>query len=237
MLFENDDKWYGEDVYFCKRWRNMDGEIFIEPRIDFIHTGGKHWKGNYHEWLMGRSVHTWMDNIDCVTEGINGWTTDEELKFLSYLASRSKSVVEVGSWKGRSTKALLEACRGRVFAVDTWNGTGSDYSLIAAANKDIFQEFYDNVGHYSNLEIMRGDSVEMSKCFNGSKVDMVFIDADHDYEAIKADIEAWLPKCKKYICGHDYSNFVGVKKAVDEKFERVGVVGNIWWVDLGVKNG
>lgn len=48
--------WYGEDYYFCKRWREMGGEIFIEPNLTFSHTGYKNYKGNYHDFLMGRRV-------------------------------------------------------------------------------------------------------------------------------------------------------------------------------------
>lgn len=235
MIFEDDNTWYGEDVAFCKRWRDMGGEMFIEPRINFTHTGTKHWKGNLHEYLMGRTVSHDMDRSD-EASSIKGWTTPDELKILGELASRSKDVVEVGCWKGRSTKALLELCKGKVYAVDHWNGSDTDISGVVAREKDIFGEFFENVGHYPNLEILRGDSIEMSKCFNGKKVDMVFIDASHDYLSVKADIEAWLPKCKKYICGHDY-NIAQVKQAVDEKFPKVNTVEDIWWVDLGVERG
>lgn len=231
-LFPDDDKWYGEDVYFCKRWRDMGGQIFIDPKLSFVHTGTKNWSGSLHNYLMGLRVDKWQASLDQQEEGISGWTSSGELAFLSELASRSKSVVEVGSWKGRSTKALLEACPGTVYAVDNWKGSPSDMSSAAAIGKDIYAEFFGNVGHYNNLEILRGDSVEMSKCFNGSMVDMVFIDAEHTYGAAKADIEAWLPKCKKYICGHDY-DYAGVKRAVDEKFPNVNVVERMWWVDLG----
>jgi hypothetical protein len=233
-LFPGDDKWYGEDVYFCKRWRDMGKQIFIDPCLNFVHTGTKNWTGNLHEWLMGRRLTDYQSTLDAVDSGINGWASESELQILTELAMKSRSVVEIGSWKGRSTKALLEACRGTVYAVDHWKGTKTDLSIVAAANKDIYSEFFENVGHYENLEILRGESLEMVKCFNGSKVDMVYIDADHSYDAVKADIAAWLPKCNKYFCGHDY-DFSEVKRAVDEKFPKVNVVDRIWLVDLGTQ--
>ena len=40
---EPDGTWYGEDVYFCKAWRAMGGEIWIDPYIEFSHAGRKKW--------------------------------------------------------------------------------------------------------------------------------------------------------------------------------------------------
>jgi hypothetical protein len=37
----------GEDVTFCGIWKNIGGKIYVEPRIDFGHSGIKEWKGNY----------------------------------------------------------------------------------------------------------------------------------------------------------------------------------------------
>jgi hypothetical protein len=45
--------------------------------------------------------------------------------------------------------------------------------------------------------------------------DMVFIDAGHEYEEVRADILAWKPKARKLLCGHDYP-FPQVKRAVHE---------------------
>lgn len=51
--------------------------------------------------------------------------------------------------------------------------------------------------------------------------DFIFIDAGHSYDAVKADIAAWLPKVKPggWFGGHDYHpKFPGVIAAVDEAF-------------------
>ena len=56
MVYPDDPNWYGEDTYFCKRWREMGGELWVEPRITFTHYGVQGFTGNYHEYLMGRRV-------------------------------------------------------------------------------------------------------------------------------------------------------------------------------------
>ena len=231
-IFEGDNTWYGEDVSFCKRWKAMGGKIFIEPRIDFIHTGIKHFKGNYHEFLLGRRVDHHINGLD-KQDGLSGWMTDKELDLLREFASKSKDVVEIGSWKGRSTKVLLESCKGTVYAVDHWQGSSNDVTHLMALGKDVYNEFIMNVGSYPNLKILKGFSADMAEGFNGNKVDMIFIDAGHSYEECKSDIEAWLPKCKKIIAGHDFSDsFPGVKKAVTEKFGEVNIIDSIWWKEL-----
>ena len=74
-------------------------------------------------------------------------------------------------------------------------------------------------------------------------IDLVYIDADHGYDSVLADIKAWLPKVKKgkIICGHDYSKTIhpGVVKAVDESFDadEINLIPDtdfndvyVWWV-------
>ena len=75
---------------------------------------------------------------------------------------------------------------------------------------------------------------EAIKYFEDNSIDMVFIDADHTYEAVKYDIERWLPKTTKLISGHDYNDpgHPGVKQAVDEKFKDVEVIDTIWFKKL-----
>ena len=77
------------------------------------------------------------------------------------------------------------------------------------------------------------------------EVDMVFFDGDHEYEAVIADIETWLPKARKLLCGHDYGHpdHPGVAQAVDEVFgSRVvpagpGHLAGIWTVQTGHASG
>jgi len=43
-------KW-GEDLHFCNVWRELGGEVWIYPDIDFYHHGLKSFKGNFHNYL------------------------------------------------------------------------------------------------------------------------------------------------------------------------------------------
>jgi hypothetical protein len=57
---------------------------------------------------------------------------------------------------------------------------------------------------------------EAAKVFD-RKIDFLYVDADHSYEAVHDDIINWYPKLSKngVICGHDW-NWPSVKKAVTE---------------------
>lgn len=157
---------------------------------------------------------------------IEGWMTHKELLWLSAVALGMDSIVEIGSWKGRSTKALLDHCPGTVYSIDHWKGSANHQTETLAAEHDIYSEFVNNVGYYQNLRVMKMSSNEAAEQFNGKRADMVFIDGDHSHDAVVKDIKMWLPKCKKLICGHDYPEVI---MAVKECLGDVRVTDSIWY--------
>lgn len=160
---------------------------------------------------------------------IKGWMTPKELQWLYERAKMMRAVVEVGAWLGRSTHALLSGCPGTVYVVDDWKlGEGG------LTRRQAFGEFLQNVGAFKHLQSMRMSSIRASKAFQDGSVDMVFLDAAHDYDSVMADLEAWKPKVTKLICGHDYSKvWPGVVQAVDEFFQGSAKIHEaIWYKEL-----
>lgn len=90
--------------------------------------------------------------------------------------------------------------------------------------------------------VIRDDSVSGARAAADGALDLVYIDAEHTYEAVRDDISAWLPKVRPggWIGGHDYMHPMdvrglwGVARAVDERFgDRVTTgVGHTWWVEV-----
>ena len=80
-------------------------------------------------------------------------------------------------------------------------------------------------------------STEAISNVQDNSLDLVFIDANHDYLFVKQDIELWKKKVKQggIIAGHDYNypGITGVKKAVDEFFgDRVKLESDyVWYVN------
>jgi predicted O-methyltransferase YrrM len=229
----HDDELIGEDTSFCMRVADKGYEIWCEPTIDLGHIGEATVKREH--WQFARQQ---ILNRDRQPDGIDGWTSTEELKFLAERAKLASNIVEIGSWKGRSTKVLLEASQGFVHAIDHFNGTdkdGDDWSGILAKEQDVKSEFLKNVGHYPNLRLHEMSSGDAAQFFNDNSLDMVFIDGDHTYKGVKQDIDTWLPKMKKggIICGHDYDiGWPGVVQAVDETFGKTNTVGTIWYKEV-----
>lgn len=121
--------------------------------------------------------------------------------------------VEVGVEKGRFSKALCEMSpQMKLYSVDIWEGTES---LYLDSRKRLMP--------FENNQIIRDWSVEAAKRFADSSIDFIFIDAEHDYKNIKADLEAWIPKVRSggVVSGHDYVNgmhgrIFGVRQAISE---------------------
>lgn len=168
--------------------------------------------------------------------GIDGWMTSAELAWLYEQAQKHQTIAEVGSWKGRSTHALLTGnTKGTVTAIDTWKGSSDPKDKTHG--RDTFADFMKNVGHFKNLTTNRNRGVDAANEYADKSFDMVFIDAGHTYEEVKEDIKAWLPKVKSggILCGHDYhkQKWPGVVKAVDEAFGAPdGVADTIWFKNI-----
>jgi hypothetical protein len=230
--FVKKGRWYGDDYGFCHLWSEIGGKMHCLPNVDFIHEGSKGFSGNFHEFMQKQAQYPPAVQKARV---IDGFMTDQELEWLLNTAGRMGSVVELGSWKGRSATVLLEGCKGMVTCVDNWTGHDPSSNGILSEiveKEDVFQTFQRNVGQYPNLRVARGNSSEMAACVEDA--DMVFIDAEHTYEGCKANIEAWRDKAKRVIAGHDFSeNWPGVMRAVKEAFGVVKTVGTIWYVEVG----
>ena len=158
---------------------------------------------------------------------IQGWMTPSELAFLQaivFTLPERARMVEVGSWKGRSTVAICGALAdlsdARLFVVDTFRGDPSILGDMSATGVET--EFRSNTAPFSHmLEVVVDDSVAAAGQFADGFLDCVFIDANHEHEHVLADIRSWAPKLKPdgLFCGHDYGKF-GLTLAVHQCFGR-----------------
>lgn len=118
---------------------------------------------------------------------------------------------ELGVHEGVTHLHLLENCLElTMIGVDRYQGIQARY-WDGIQSK--LQPFKDRSRFY------RMSTKEAAEHIADGEIDFVFIDADHTYKSVLADIKAWLPKVRVggYITGHDCEHD-GVKKALIEVF-------------------
>ncbi len=152
--------------------------------------------------------------------------------------------VEVGCWMGRSVIFLAQCAQQQqkaiqIYAVDHFKGEKGEpehEGIVAAHGGSIrgaFEENLQRCGVGGIIRVLEEESSEAAKHLADSSLAFVFIDAAHDYESVKRDINAWAPKIKPggIIAGHD-AHWHEVTNAVLEKWPTANVLASIWWVVL-----
>jgi cephalosporin hydroxylase len=140
------------------------------------------------------------------------------------------TLVEVGVWLGRSLCSVAEVVKKRgltVIAVDPFTKTHAILSPPPKGGQLV--AFQSNMAAYGLDPVIRVmKSLDAAPTVRYAS--LVFLDADHHYEAVKADIAAWRTRCR-ILAGHDYCPLhPGVMQAVDEMFPNATIHGNIWSV-------
>ena len=126
---------------------------------------------------------------------IEGWLTPNQEKWLfgtAYSLPDRATIVEIGSFKGRSTCCLASGSRRtrkRVFAVDGFGA--QDYF----GHHNFFAEFRKNMKRCGLKKYVRpvvGLSSEIAKTWH-QPINLLFIDGSHEYPDVLADFEGFFP--------------------------------------------
>jgi predicted O-linked N-acetylglucosamine transferase (SPINDLY family)/glycosyltransferase involved in cell wall biosynthesis/predicted O-methyltransferase YrrM len=151
--------------------------------------------------------------IQSAVEAIEGFMVPGQEE---YLFNKVKSlpndavIVEIGSYKGRSTVAMSYACIGtnrKIYCLDTWDGNDTDFSDRNFF--DIWQENIEKNGLSQYVVPLRGYSHQILSQWEeltGDKaIDFIFIDGSHQFLDVLKDYEQSLPLVKDggWIAFHD----------------------------------
>ncbi|MBN2421624.1 class I SAM-dependent methyltransferase [Candidatus Woesearchaeota archaeon] len=166
---------------------------------------------------------------------IDGLISDIEAELLFSLAKKCKNkgvIVEIGSWKGKSTVCLAlgskKGSKNKIYAVDP--------HIIEGFNST-YNEFITNIKKAKVEDVvipLVKTSKEASKNFK-EKIELIFIDGDHSYQGVREDFELWFPKVIDggIVVFHDTIGHKGPKKLVEKAlyksrfFKNVQFVGSI----------
>lgn len=167
-------------------------------------------------------------------------TANEKLT-LRRLALRSKTpvVIEVGSYLGASAWFLAEGLNARsdgaaLYCVDTWQNEG-----MSEGHRDTYSEFLANVDkHRDVIRPLRGRSDEVAAAFEVTGAGLLFIDADHSYDAAALDVRCWLPRLVDggVVAFHDSGWAPGVQRVIEEEIRPLAseehFQENLYWARI-----
>ena len=143
--------------------------------------------------------------------------------FIKECCHRDMVMAEIGCWIGESTFLFANAVKV-IYAIDAWDVNISNEPVLLDSNLfGVAETVFDyKMMKFDNVVKIKDTSIVASRVFGYQTLDLVYIDANHDYQSVLNDIRIWAPKVKigGLITGHDYTheNGYGVIQAVDEVF-------------------
>lgn len=136
-------------------------------------------------------------------DDLQGLVTPEigaALRELAAAVPADEAIVEIGSFKGKSTAYLAAGSRdglgAPVFAVDPWDLPGNVYGkhgYSAPIVREQFEAQLREVRLWSRVTAIRGFSTDVAADWSGPPIGLLFIDGDHEEPSVRADVEAWTP--------------------------------------------
>lgn len=137
--------------------------------------------------------------------------------------------VEVGVFLGGNILRVYD----RVPSIEAYGVDNFSYSNISSQsmewagvskNKQFIDQVHDNLNigldeYKRNIAIIGMDSIKASMWFDYGEIDCLFLDGNHEYDYVRKELAAWIPKIKKggLLVGHDWPE-QGIQKAVREHF-------------------
>jgi len=207
---------------------------------------------SYFEYAIKRrgGKNSTASNFEGFFNKTEGMISLDEANLLYELAKdvTENCIVEVGSYRGRSTVALgrgsLDGSRAPVFAIDPHEefrgilGGKFGPSDRGAFYKAMLDTFCYRVVRLINL------SSEMVAPTWDKKISLLWVDGDHSYEGVKRDFYCWLPHLAEeaLISFDDSTNpELGPHKLIHElvisgKFKKTRKVGKVTVIKLNKSN-
>jgi len=131
--------------------------------------------------------------------GVDGWLTDAQARTLWDTAgavSAAGQVVEIGSYRGRSTVVLARATEARVVAIDPHAGNDrgpqqiAGYANEAESDHHAFLTNLERAGVRDRVRHVRRFSADAQAEVDGP-IDLLYVDGAHRYRPARDDIRDW----------------------------------------------
>lgn len=200
------------------------------------------------------NLHKMIESATRLSLNTPGFLAENEIRFLGILAActpASGVIVEIGSFKGKSTVMLATMAGnyglGPVVAIDPHQGL-SYLGPDVPHQSPTFDEFLSSVksaGLEPHVEVRRAFSRDVAKNWT-RPIRLLWIDGDHSYKGCKEDFDLFSPHLAEgaVVAFHDALNaFEGpIRVFVEEvlrsdRFGPSGFVHSIAWSQFRPKDG
>jgi predicted O-methyltransferase YrrM len=143
-----------------------------------------------------------MLNFDQLAEldGLISRDVGELLHNFAALVPSDQAIVELGSYRGKSTAYLATGAaldyKAPVYAVDAWSEEVSAWraAVLSTLPSPAFDDFtaqLDKAGVRDGVRVLRSLTTLAADLYDGPPVGLLYIDGDHHREAVLADFRAW----------------------------------------------
>jgi hypothetical protein len=162
--------------------------------------------------------------------GVCGWFEDDEAWALHEVVRHHPSstasgpaVVEIGSWRGRSTIVLARALQARgggvVYAIDPHADSALHKAEGVSSTYEAFLANVRNAGVADYVRPIRALSTDARPQFAARSVDVLLIDGAHTYDDVIRDIDDWSSALADVatVAFHDARSEESVKQAISDR--------------------
>ncbi len=158
-----------------------------------------------------------FEQVRRLIASVRGWLTDEEAELLFEAAKACTGrgvIVEIGSWRGKSTICLARGSRAGlgvpVYAVD-----------LHAKQFERFKRNLERAAIADLVHPIRARSQEAAHEFQ-EPVELLFVDGSHEEALVRQDFEKWVPKVIDggLVAFHDTTWHAGPRRVVGRNLYR-----------------
>jgi predicted O-methyltransferase YrrM len=197
-----------------------------------------------------------LDDAWQAARKVPGFLSEDEGRFLGMVAACTPSqgsIVEIGSFKGKSTVMLAKVAKhyrlGPVVAIDPHNFNDPEFEEFRKVpNATTYDDFLRNLeaaGVSDMVDTRRNFSSEVAASWSGP-VRFLWIDGDHTYPGAKADFDGFFPHMSPdgmvafHDALHEYPGPIRVfleDVLRSDEFGAAGFVGSIAWSQFRPEDG
>lgn len=131
-------------------------------------------------------------------EGLIPPEVGEALRGFAAAVPAKYAIVEIGSFKGKSTCYLAAGAQAgagaHVWAIDPWDTAGNETGRFGYANAATREAFHCQVkeaGLDARITAVQGFSIAVARGWAGPAIGLLYIDGDHEEAGVYGDYIAW----------------------------------------------